>query len=145
MQAPVNMTQAQNKVNPAFQPKVNPPVQPKNVPQNQVQSKPVNQPKPAPPVQPKVNPNQNVAAAQPKVAAPAPAVKNNEAAKESGSKPFSAGLWVLPILLFLPGGIIASMMAKKQGGKGTELLIGGIITTVLYGMIAYMLIMYKLK
>jgi hypothetical protein len=124
----VNVPPAPQKVNPPVQPKANPQFQPKPQQSNQA------------PVQDKKSAPQNVtaAAAQPKVAAP---VQKQEETNEKAAKPFPAWLWILPIILFLPGGIIAAVIAKnKHKAKGWELLLGGVLTTLLYGMLIYVFV-----
>lgn len=126
-----NAAPVEEKVSSQVQPKNNPTVQAKNPSvQNQVAA-PV-QPKAAPPVWPKFSPQkQNTAVS----AAP------DE--KISGGIP--VGLWVLSIILILPGGIIASMLAKKKNpAKSGSLLIVGILTTIIAAIVIFVTVKYKI-
>jgi len=135
--------------------KISPPVQPRNIPPVQAKSPPV-QPKVVVPSQPKNQPVQNKPAApvQPKSAAPVQgkvntAKQNTSAAAkedEDESKKIPIGLWLLAIILVLPGGIIASMMAKKiNPAKSGALLIVGILTTILAAMLIVVSMKYAIK
>ena len=149
---------AQPKITPPVQervyPPVQPPVQPRNIPPVQAKSPPV-QPKVVVQSQPKNQPVQNKPAApvQPKSAAPVQgkvntAKQNTSAAAkedEDESKKIPIGLWLLAIILVLPGGIIASMMAKKiNPAKSGALLIVGILTTVLAAMLIVVSMKYAI-
>jgi hypothetical protein len=139
----------QPKVNiPPVQQKPNPPVQQKPAPQPQAkpQTNVFGQPKAAP-VQPAKNvQNQsaNNVQAQPK-AAPAPAKETMTEEAGAAGKTFPAWLWILPIILVLPGGLIAAVMAKKYTSRNWELIVGGIITTILYGLLVYVKMNYVIK
>jgi hypothetical protein len=136
-------------------PPVQPPVQPRNIPPAQAKSPPV-QPKVVVPSQPKNQPVQNKPAApvQPKPAPPVQGkvntAKQNTSAdaieNEDESKKIPIGLWLLAIILVLPGGIIASMMAKKiNPAKSGALLIVSILTTVLAAMLIFVSMKYAIK
>jgi hypothetical protein len=136
-------------------PPVQPPVQPRNIPPVQAKNSPV-QPKVVVPSQPKNQPvqNKNTAPVQPKPAQPVPAkvntVKQNTSAGaievKDENKKIPIGLWLLAIILVLPGGIIASMMAKKiNPSKSGALLIVGILTTVLAAMLIFVSMKYTIK
>jgi hypothetical protein len=147
------------KITPPVQERVYPPVQPpvqaRNVPPVQPKNQPV-QPKVVTPVQPKSQPVQNKTAVpvQQKPAQPVPPkvtpVKQEKKAEPVGddtvSEKIPVGLWLLAIILVLPGGIIASMMAKKKNpAKASALLIVGILTSVLAGMLIYISMKYTIK
>ena len=143
------------KFTPPVQEKVYPPVQAKNVPPVQPKNQPV-QPKAVTPVQPKSQPVQNKTAVpvQQKPAQPVPPkvtpVKQEMKAEQVGddtvSEKIPVGLWLLAIILVLPGGIIASMMAKKKNpAKASALLIVGILTSVLAGILIYISMKYTIK
>jgi len=136
-------------------PPVQPPVQPRNIPPVQAKSPPV-QPKVIVPSQPKNQPVQNKPAApvQPKPAQPVtPKVnpvkqeKKADLAEDSAAgEKIPIGLWLLAIILVLPGGIIASMMAKKKNpAKSGALLIVGILTTVLAAILIFISMKYTIK
>jgi hypothetical protein len=144
----------QERVNPPVQSRFVPPVQPKVVPPVQARNVPV-QPKNAAPVQSKNGPVQNKAGvpAQPKIVAPnqdkTNISKQNISAdleqESAASGRFPAALWLLPIFLLLPGGIIALLIArKKPDTKGTGLLIVGIITSIIAGVLIYLSTKYTI-
>jgi hypothetical protein len=126
---------AQPKITPPVQeriyPPAQPPVQPRNVPPVQFKNTPV-QPKPAQPVPPKVNPVKQE--------------KKADLTEDSAAgKKIPVGLWLLAIILVLPGGIIASMMAKKiNPAKSGSLLIVGILTTILAAMLIFVSMKYTI-
>ena len=148
--APKITPPAQERV---YQP-VQPPVQPRNVPPVQPKNTPV-QPKVVPPVQPKNQPVQNKTAApvQQKPVQPVPAkvnpVKQEKpvpANNDTPSEKIPVGLWLLAIILVLPGGIIASMMARKKNpAKSGALLIVGILTSILAGVLIFVSMKYTIK
>jgi FtsZ-interacting cell division protein ZipA len=129
----------EEKISPPVQPRNTPPVQPKVVGPSQPKNQPV-QNKPAAPVQPK-----SAAPVQGKVNT---AKQNTSAAAkedEDESKKIPIGLWLLAIILVLPGGIIASMMAKKiNPAKSGALLIVGILTTILAAMLIVVSMKYAI-
>jgi hypothetical protein len=142
---------AQERVYPAVQP----PVQPRNVPPVQPKNTPV-QPKVVVQAQPKNQPVQNktTAPVQPKPAQPVPPkvtpVKQEKKADlaEDGAtgEKIPVGLWLLAIILVLPGGIIASMMARKKNpAKSGALLVVGILTSILAGLLIYVSMKYTIK
>ena len=143
------------KITPPVQERVYPPVQPRNVPPVQPKNTPV-QPKVVVPAQPKSQPvqNKNAAPTQPKPAQPVPAkvnpVKQEKKAdlaedNATGEK-IPIGLWLLAIILVLPGGIIASMMARKKNpAKSGALLIVGILTSILAGLLIFVSMKYTIK
>jgi hypothetical protein len=120
----------QEKVYPTVQPKIKPPIQAKPAPvQNKV----------ATPVQPKTAP------VQPKAAAPKPEISAGKAPEEQKSDSIPVGLWLLAIILVLPGGIIASIMAKKKNpAKSGALLIVGILTSIIAAIAIYITMKYTL-
>ena len=149
---------AQPKITPPVQeriyPPAQPPVQPRNVPPVQFKNTPV-QPKIVVPAQHKSPPVQNKTAApvQPKPAQPVPPkvnpVKQEKKADltedSAAGKKIPVGLWLLAIILVLPGGIIASMMAKKiNPAKSRSLLIVGILTTILAAMLIFVSMKYTI-
>jgi hypothetical protein len=149
---------AQPKITPPVQeriyPPAQPPVQPRNVPPVQFKNTPV-QPKIVVPAQHKSPPVQNKTAApvQPKPAQPVPPkvnpVKQEKKADltedSAAGKKIPVGLWLLAIILVLPGGIIASMMAKKiNPAKSGSLLIVGILTTILAAMLIFVSMKYTI-
>jgi hypothetical protein len=157
--SPPVQPQAPPKYTPPVQervyPPVQPPVQPRNIPPVQAKSSPV-QPKVVVPSQPKNQPVQNKPAApvQPKSAPPVQGkvntVKQNVGANsienEDENKKIPIGLWLLAIILVLPGGIIASMMAKKiNPAKSGALLFVGILTTILAAMLIFVSMKYMIK
>ncbi len=136
-------------------PPVQPPVQPRNVPPVQPKNTPA-QPKVVVQPQPKSQPVQNRTDApiQQKQSQPVPAkvtpVKQEKKAEpvedDTVSEKIPVGLWLLAIILVLPGGIIASMMAKKKNpAKSGALLIVGILTTILAGILIYVSMKYTIK
>jgi len=136
-------------------PPVQPPVQPRNIPPMQAKSPPV-QPKVVVPSQPKNQPVQNKPAppVQPKSAQPVPAKVNPVKPEKKAdlvedstvSEKIPVGLWLLAIILVLPGGIIASIMAKKiNPAKSGALLIVGILTTILAAMLIFVSMKYTIK
>jgi hypothetical protein len=162
---PQNITPVPEKINPPVQPKVAPPVQTKVNPPVQPKVTPPAPVKVNPPVQPKnkieapvkTAPVQNKAAApaQPRaVPPPVPvkvaAPKDDASAAAPADEPVSGGipigLWLLAIILVLPGGIIASMMArKKYPAKSGALLFVGILTSVIAAMLVFILVKYTIK
>ncbi len=127
------------KLTPPVPEKVSPPVQPVNKPPVQAKNTPVKNkvaapapPKAAPPVPPKaVAPKQDVTAVAPQ--------------DEVATKGIPIGLWVLAIILVLPGGIIASLMAKKKyPAKSRALLLVGILTSVIAVLIVFISVKYTL-
>ena len=149
---------AQPKITPPVQeriyPPAQPPVQPRNVPPVQFKNTPV-QPKIVVPAQHKSPPVQNKTAApvQPKPAQPVPPkvnpVKQEKKADltedSAAGKKIPVGLWLLAIILVLPCGIIASMMAKKiNPAKSRSLLIVGILTTILAAMLIFVSMKYMI-
>jgi len=153
--SPPVQPQAPPKYTPPVQERVYPPVQPRNIPPVQAKSPPV-QPKVIVPSQPKNQPVQNKPAApvQPKPAQPvtpkANPVKQEKKADlaedNAAVEKIPIGLWLLAIILVLPGGIIASMMAKKiNPAKSGALLIVGILTTVLAAMLIFVSMKYSIK
>ncbi|MFY9814014.1 MAG: hypothetical protein WBQ62_07505 [Dehalococcoidales bacterium] len=124
---------------PPPQEKVYPPVQPKNKPPIQAKPAPV-QNKAAAPVQPKAAPQ-----AQPKAAAPKSEISTGKAPEEEKNDSIPVGLWLLAIILVLPGGIIASMMAKKKNpAKSGSLLIVGVLTSIIAAMAIFITMKYTL-
>ena len=124
---------------PPPQEKVYPPVQPKNKPPIQAKPAPV-QNKAAAPVQPKAAPQ-----AQPKAAAPKSEISTGKAPEEEKNDSIPVGLWLLAIILVLPGGIIASMMAKKKNpAKSGSLLIVGVLTSIIAAMAIFITMKYNL-
>jgi hypothetical protein len=146
------------KITPPVQERVYPPVQPPVQPRNILPVQPKNtpvQPKAAVPVQPKSQPVQNKTAApvQPKPSQPVPPkvtpVKQEKpvpAVNDTPGEKIAVGLWLLAIILVLPGGIIASMMAKKKNpAKSGALLIVGILSSILAAMLIYVSMKYTIK
>ena len=153
----------QAKVEPPVQPKYTPPVQPKPMPPVQERVNPPVPPRVVPPVQARNIPvqprntaqvqsknapvqNKAVAPVQPKVAAPNQ-VKTitpkqdkvvDVAPDSTGRNRFPAALWALPILLMLPGGIIASVIARKKNASWWELLAVGVLTSAIAGGLVYL-------
>ena len=152
---PPDQPQAPPKYTPPVQERVYPPVQPRNIPPVQAKSPPV-QPKVVVPSQPKSQPVQNKTAtpvqakpAQPVTpkANPVKQEKKADLAEDNAAvEKIPIGLWLLAIILVLPGGIIASMMAKKiNPAKSGALLIVGILTTVLAAMLIFVSMKYSIK
>jgi hypothetical protein len=154
---PQNITPVPEKINPPVQPRVQPPVQPKVTPPAPVKVNPPVQPKNKIEAPAKSAPVQNktAAPAQPKaVPPPVPAkvaavpkqeISADAAADEAVSGGIPIGLWLLAIFLVLPGGIIASMMArKKYPSKSGALLFVGIITSVIAAMLVFIMVKYTI-
>ena len=150
---PQNITPVPEKINPPVPPpiqpkitppapvKVNPPVQPKNKIEAPAKSAPI-QNKAAVPAQPRVVPPPVPV----KIAAPKDDVIPAAPADEPVSGGIPLGLWLLAIILVLPGGIIASMMArKKYPAKSGALLFVGILTSVIAAMLVFILVKYTIK
>jgi hypothetical protein len=149
---PQNITPVPEKINPPVPPpiqpkitppapvKVNPPVQPKNKIEAPAKSAPI-QNKAAVPAQPGVVPPPVPV----KVAAPKDDVIPAAPADEPVSGGIPLGLWLLAIILVLPGGIIASMMAKKKyPAKSGALLFVGILTSVIAAMLVFIMVKYTI-
>ena len=157
---PQNITPVPEKINPPVQPRVQlpvpPPIQPKITPPAPVKVNPPVQPKNKIEAPAKSAPIQNKAAvpAQPgvvpppvpvKVAAPKDDVIPAAPADEPVSGGIPLGLWLLAIILVLPGGIIASMMAKKKyPAKSGALLFVGILTSVIAAMLVFIMVKYTI-
>jgi hypothetical protein len=149
---PQNITPVPEKINPPVAPpvqakvtppapaKVNPPVQPKNKIEAPAKTAPV-QNKAVAPAQPRAVPPPVPV----KVAAPKDDVSAAAPADEPVSGGIPIGLWLLAIILVLPGGIIASMMArKKYPAKSGALLLVGILTSVIAAMLIFILVKYTI-
>jgi hypothetical protein len=156
---PQNTAPVEEKISPPVQervyPPAQPPVQPKVVvPPPQEKVYPTVQPKIKPPIQAKPAPVQNKVAApvqpktapvQPKAAAPKPEISAGKVPEEEKSDSIPVGLWLLAIILVLPGGIIASIMAKKKNpAKSGALLIVGILTSIIAAIAIYITMKYTL-
>ena len=148
---PQNAPPVEEKISPPVQPKISPPVQERVYPPVQ----PPVQPKNKPPIQSKPAPVQNKAAApvqpkaapqaQPKAAAPKSEISTGKAPEEEKNDSIPVGLWLLAIILVLPGGIIASMMAKKKNpAKSGSLLIVGVLTSIIAAMAIFITMKYTL-
>src|SRR5271157_2466653 len=121
----------QPKVTPPVQEKVNPPVPARDIPVQNKVTAPV-QPKAAPPI-------------PPKAAAPKQDVSAGAAQDVVESKGIPIGLWALAIILVLPGGIIASRMArKKYPAKSRALLVVGILTSIIAVLLVFISVKYTI-
>ena len=143
---PQNITPVAEKISPPVPPKLTPPVPEKVSPPVQAKNTPVQakntpvQNKVAAPAPPKAAPP-----VPPKAVAPKPDVTAGAPQDEVATKGIPIGLWVLAIILVLPGGIIASLMAKKKyPAKSRALLLVGILTSVIAVLIVFILVKYTL-